>query len=304
MSTADYTYLSLLNDVLLNGAEKTDPDGGYTSSVFGRQLRFNLTEAFPLPTVARVFWRGVAEELFWFLRGPHLLDEKAAEEYGARIWSAFAEDAGELDPLPGHQWRSWTRPDGETIDQIQQVLTSLREAPDSRRHLVSAWNPGNHHNPDRPPQHLLFHFYSHPMSIAERMAANAWDADFNAPDDETIHADLDAEGIPRRALHCQLYQRAGSCVSSLPSNIASYALLTHLVAQVTGHHPATFVHALGETFLHEAEIDDARAILSRTPSNGPVLHLNPEIARLEDFCWADLHLQGYEPAPTYPAVAG
>ncbi|MBK1735536.1 thymidylate synthase [Halorhodospira abdelmalekii] len=257
-------YLQLLSEVLEHGHRKTDRTGTGTLSLFGRQLRFDLQAGFPAVTTKRLFWRGVVEELLWFIRGSTNAHELS--ERGVHIWDAWADADGELGPVYGAQWRRWRTADGRQIDQLQRLLEELRTHPDSRRHLVSAWNVGELEEMNLPPCHLLFQFYV-------------------------------AEG----RLSCLLYQRSADLFLGLPFNIASYSLLTHLIARHVGLEVGEFVWSGGDCHLYLNHVEQAREQLSRTPRALPQLHISAPTNDL--FCArsADLQLVGYDPHPHIPA---
>ena len=250
------TYLDLLRDVRDNGVHRGDRTGTGTRSIFGHQLRFDLGAGFPLVTTKKVVFRLLAHELLWFLSGStnirYLLDNNV------HIWDEWADENGELGPVYGSQWRSWPAPDGRTIDQIGQVLNSIREDPDSRRHIVSAWNVALVDSMALPPCHTLFQFYV-------------------------------ADG----KLSCQLYQRSADLFLGVPFNIASYALLTMMIAQVTGLQPGEFVHTLGDAHLYDNHLEQADLQLSRVPLSLPAVRLNPEVKDLFEFAIDDFVLRNY-----------
>ena len=249
-------YLELLRDVLENGHRKEDRTGVGTLSVFGRQVRYDLRAGFPAVTTKKLQFKSMATELLWFLRG----DTNATwlRERGVHIWDAWADADGELGPIYGAQWRSWPTPDGGAIDQLAQVVEAIRATPDSRRLLVSAWNVGALADMRLPPCHLLFQFYV-------------------------------ADG----RLSCLLYQRSGDLFLGVPFNIASYALLTHMVAQVTGLEVGEFVHTLGDAHIYLNHLDQVRTQLARTPHDPPRLWLDPSVSRLEDFEYRHIRLLDY-----------
>ncbi|MGJ8514151.1 thymidylate synthase [Carnimonas bestiolae] len=253
-------YLELMQRVLAEGTRKSDRTGTGTLSVFGHQMRFNLADGFPLITTKKLHLRSIIHELLWFLKG----DTNIAylKENGVRIWDEWADENGDLGPVYGYQWRSWPAPDGRHIDQISTLLDSIQRTPDSRRLLVSAWNPALVDEMALPPCHALFQFYV-------------------------------ADG----KLSCQLYQRSADIFLGVPFNIASYALLTHMIAQVCNLEVGDFVHTLGDAHLYLNHLDQAREQLSRTPRPLPKLKLNPEITSLFDFRFDDIAIEGYDPHP-------
>lgn len=253
-------YLSLLNRILTEGATKTDRTGTGTMSVFGNQMRFNLADGFPLLTTKKLHLKSIIYELLWFLRGDtnvHYL-----QEHGVRIWNEWADENGDLGPVYGHQWRSWPDYNGGTIDQIQNVLDLIRNHPDSRRMIVSAWNPAEVEQMALPPCHCLFQFYV-------------------------------ADG----KLSLQLYQRSADTFLGVPFNIASYALLLQMMAQVSGLEPGEFIHTTGDTHLYLNHLDQARLQLTRTPRPLPKMRINPDVKNLFDFHYEDFQLDGYDPWP-------
>jgi len=257
-------YLDLLELILTSGVEKRDRTGTGTLSIFGHQIRFDLAEGFPLLTTKKVHLKSVAHELLWFLAGD--TNVKYLNDHGVTIWDEWADEHGELGPVYGRQWRSWPAPDGGTIDQIADVITAIRHNPDSRRLIVSAWNPAEIGKMALPPCHCLFQFYV-------------------------------AEG----RLSCQLYQRSADVFLGVPFNIASYALLTVMVAQVTGFRPGDFVHTFGDVHLYRNHVEQARLQLSRAPKLLPTLTLNPAVTDLFAFRYEDIVLEGYEPHPRIKA---
>ena len=257
-------YLDLLRTIRDHGREKSDRTGTGTRSVFGYQMRFDLEQGFPMLTTKKLHFKSIAHELLWFLRGE--TNVKPLQAVGVKIWDEWAGPDGELGPIYGYQWRSWPAPDGRHIDQIAQVIDGIRKNPDSRRLIVSAWNVADIPDMALAPCHVLFQFYV-------------------------------AEG----RLSCQLYQRSADVFLGVPFNIASYALLTMMIAQVTGLRPGDFVHTLGDAHLYLNHLEQAELQLSRDPRPLPALELNPAVTRLEDFRFEDLKLVGYEPHPHIPA---
>jgi len=257
-------YLDLLAEVLQNGARKTDRTGTGTLSVFGRQLRFNLADSFPLLTTKKLHTKSILIELLWFLRGDTNI--KWLQERGVSIWDEWADENGNLGPVYGYQWRHWRTPDGREIDQILEVLKNLKTKPDSRRHIVSAWNPADVDKMALPPCHALFQFY-----------------------------------VANGKLSCQMYQRSADLFLGVPFNIASYAALTLMVAQVTDLKPGEFVLTLGDAHIYLNHLDQVREQLSRSPRPFPRLKLNPAVKELLDFRYEDLTLEGYDPHPAIKA---
>jgi thymidylate synthase len=263
------TYLDLVRRILDEGVEKTDRTGTGTLSVFGHQLRFDLAAGFPLVTTKKVHTRSVFAELLWFLRGD--TNVKWLQDRGVTIWDEWADDNGDLGPVYGYQWRSWPAPDGRHIDQIAQVLDQIRHDPDSRRHIVSAWNVADIPEMALAPCHTMFQFYVAPQT----------------------------EGPGR--LSCQLYQRSADVFLGVPFNIASYALLTHMVAQVTGLEVGDFVHTFGDAHLYLDHLDQARLQLTREPRPLPTLRLDPTVTSLDAFDLEHIEIEGYDPYPPIKA---
>jgi thymidylate synthase len=258
MNRGEQQYLDLLAELLEHGAMKSDRTGTGTRSVFGRQMRFGLRESFPLLTTKKLHLKSIIYELLWFLRGD--TNVKWLQERGVTIWNEWADENGELGPVYGYQWRHWRTPGGGEIDQIRNVLESLKKKPDSRRHMVSAWNPADVDRMALPPCHALFQFYV-------------------------------AEG----RLSCQMYQRSADVFLGVPFNIASYALLTLMVAQVSDLQPGEFVLTLGDAHLYLNHLGQAREQLARTPKPFPRMKLNPAVKDLFAFKFEDFTLEGYEP---------
>lgn len=251
-------YLDLLDRILTEGHKKTDRTGTGTLSVFGNQMRFNLENGFPLLTTKKLHLKSIIYELLWFLRGD--TNVRWLQEHGVRIWNEWADENGELGPVYGHQWRSWPDYNGGTIDQIQNVIDLIKNHPDSRRMMVSAWNPAEVEQMALPPCHCLFQFY--------------------VADDR---------------LSLQLYQRSADTFLGVPFNIASYALLLQMMAQVTGLKPGEFVHTTGDTHLYLNHLEQARLQLTRTPRPLPTMKINPDVKNLFDFKYEDFELEGYNP---------
>jgi len=254
-------YLDLMRHVLAHGTPKTDRTGTGTLSVFGHQMRFDLSDGFPLLTTKKLHTKSIIHELLWFLRGE--TNVKSLQQRGVSIWNEWADDeTGELGPIYGRQWRSWPTRDGGTIDQIAQVIEQIKTNPDSRRLIVSAWNVADLPQMALPPCHLLFQFYV-------------------------------AEG----RLSCQLYQRSADIFLGVPFNIASYALLTMMVAQVTNLEPGEFIHTLGDAHLYNNHLDQVREQLSREPRPLPTMRINPAVKSIDAFAFEDFELVNYQPHP-------
>ena len=253
-------YLNLLQRILDEGIEKTDRTGTGTKSIFGHQMRFNLEEGFPLLTTKKLHLKSIIYELLWFLKGDTNI--KYLKEHGVRIWDEWADEDGNLGPVYGHQWRSWPDYNGGTIDQIQNVINLMKHHPDSRRMMVTAWNPAEIEQMALPPCHCLFQFYV-------------------------------AEG----RLSLQLYQRSADTFLGVPFNIASYALLLQMMAQVTGLKVGEFIHTTGDTHLYLNHLEQAKLQLTRTPRTLPQMKLNPDVKSLFDFQYEDFELQNYNPWP-------
>jgi thymidylate synthase len=257
-------YLDLLRLVLEQGRPKTDRTGTGTRSIFGAQARFPLRESFPLLTTKKVHFKSVVYELLWFLRGD--TNVKWLQEHGVTIWNEWADAEGNLGRVYGAQWRDWRAPDGGSIDQLARVIEQIRKKPDSRRHMVTAWNPAEVDAMALPPCHAMFQFFV-----------------------------LDGE------LSCQLYQRSADLFLGVPFNIASYALLTCMVAQVCGLKPGDFVHTFGDLHLYDNHLEQAKLQLTRAPRPLPRLALNPKIGEIGDFTYEDITLIGYDPEPAIKA---
>lgn len=257
-------YLKLLEEVLESGIDRDDRTGVGTRGLFGRQMQFDLGKGFPLLTTKRLHTRSIFLELLWFLRGD--TNVGWLQEQGVSIWDEWADEDGNLGPVYGHQWRSWPTPDGETIDQIAWVENEIRTNPQSRRLIVSAWNVADIKDMRLPPCHVLFQFYV-------------------------------ADG----RLSCQLYQRSADLFLGVPFNIASYALLTMMMAKVTGLRPGTFVHTLGDVHLYSNHFQQAKEQLSREPKPLPKMHLARTPESIDQFCYEDFQLTGYDPHPNIKA---
>lgn len=257
-------YLDLLSHVMEHGVEKRDRTGTGTISTFGYQMRFDLSDRFPMMTTKKLHLKSVVHELLWFLSGSTNI--KYLQDNGVRIWNEWADADGNLGPVYGYQWRSWPAADGRSIDQITAVARSLKNNPDSRRHIVSAWNAGEIEKMALPPCHILFQFY-----------------------------------VAGDRLSCQLYQRSADIFLGVPFNIASYSLLTLMMAQVTGYKPGEFIHTLGDAHIYLNHLDQVRLQLTREPRPLPVMTLNGEVDDILAFKYEDFSLTGYDP---HPAIKG
>lgn len=257
-------YQDLLRHIMTDGVVKHDRTGVGTKSVFGYQMRFDLSEGFPLLTTKKVHLKSIIYELLWFIAGDTNI--KYLKDHGVSIWDEWADENGDLGPVYGHQWRSWPAPDGRSIDQLSQVVNMIKNNPDSRRMLVTAWNPGEVDKMALPPCHCLFQFYV-------------------------------ADG----KLSCQLYQRSADTFLGVPFNIASYALLTMMIAHVCGLKPGDFIHTTGDTHIYLNHFDQVREQLSREPRPLPTMRINPDVKDLYDFKYEDFTLEGYDPWPAIKA---
>ncbi|WP_165995602.1 thymidylate synthase [Bacillus sp. Cs-700] len=254
------TYLQLCEEILHNGTKKSDRTGTGTTSVFGHQMRFDLQEGFPALTTKKLHLRSIIHELLWFLKGD--TNVKYLQDNGVRIWNEWADENGELGPVYGHQWRSWTGADGSTVDQIAKVVEQIKTNPDSRRMIVTAWNPSEVDEMALPPCHCLFQFYV-------------------------------ADG----KLSCQLYQRSADVFLGVPFNIASYALLTMMMAQVCDLEPGEFIHTLGDAHIYNNHIEQVQLQLTRDTKALPKMKINPEVKSIFDFSFEDFELTDYHPHP-------
>ena len=306
-------YLGLLQDVLQNGTHKDDRTGTGTLSVFGRQIRCNLQDGFPAITTKKLFFKGVIAELLWFLKGS--TNVSWLQEQNVHIWDAWADSQGELGPVYGKQWRSWTHydtvgPDGlevltqkRDIDQLESAIWALKYNPDSRRMLVSAWNVGELSRMALEPCHVLFQFYTRPLTLEQRhdiAVRRGVPGVWSWTEAEREQA-LNQAQVPTRALDCQLYQRSADLFLGVPFNIASYALLTHMVAQVTGLEPGEYVHTFGDAHIYLNHLEQVREQLSRAPRDLPTLWVNPDIRDIDGFSLEDFKLDGYYPHPAITA---
>ena len=257
-------YLDLLNHVINNGAEKSDRTGTGTISIFGHQSRYDLSEGFPVVTTKKLHLKSIIHELLWFLTGDTNI--QYLQENGVRIWNEWADENGDLGPVYGYQWRSWPTPDGRHIDQITQVVNSIQNNPDSRRHMISAWNVGQIDQMKLPPCHIMVQFY-----------------------------------VAQGKLSCQLYQRSADIFLGVPFNIASYALLTMMMAQVCGLQSGDFIHTLGDAHIYLNHLDQVKLQLSREPYPLPMMKINPQVKNIFDFKFEDFELTGYQ---SHPHIAG
>ncbi len=254
------TYLQLCEEILHNGTKKSDRTGTGTISVFGHQMRFDLQEGFPALTTKKLHLRSIIHELLWFLKGD--TNVKYLQDNGVRIWNEWADEEGELGPVYGHQWRSWTGADGTTVDQIAKVVEQIKTNPDSRRMIVTAWNPSQVDDMALPPCHCLFQFYV-------------------------------ADG----KLSCQLYQRSADVFLGVPFNIASYALLTMMMAQVCDLEPGEFIHTLGDAHIYNNHLEQVQLQLTRETRTLPKMNINPKVKSIFDFSFEDFELTDYNPHP-------
>jgi len=255
-------YLDLLDTILKHGVKKTDRTGTGTISYFGYQMRFDLADGFPLLSTKKVHLKSIIYELLWFLNGDTKV--KYLQDHGVRIWNEWADSNGDLGPIYGYQWRHWRTPDGKEIDQIANIVNALKNNPDSRRHIVSAWNPADVDDMALPPCHTMFQFYV-------------------------------ADG----RLSCQLYQRSGDSFLGVPFNIASYALLTMMMAQVCGYKPGVFVHTLGDAHIYLNHLEQVNTQLQRTPYPLPTMRINPDVKDIFSFQYEDFTLENYQ---CHPAI--
>ncbi|MBO7438678.1 MAG: thymidylate synthase [Bacteroidales bacterium] len=257
-------YLDLLDTILKHGVKKTDRTGTGTISYFGYQMRFDLADGFPLLTTKKVHLKSIIYELLWFLNGD--TNVKYLQDHGVRIWNEWADENGDLGPIYGYQWRHWRTPDGREIDQISNLINALKNNPDSRRHIVSAWNPADVDDMALPPCHTMFQFY-----------------------------------VSDGRLSCQLYQRSGDSFLGVPFNIASYALLTMMIAQVCGYKPGVFVHTLGDAHIYLNHLEQVNTQLQRTPYPLPTMRINPDVKDIFSFKYEDFTLENYQ---CHPAIKG
>jgi thymidylate synthase len=262
-------YLDLLKHVLKNGTQKTDRTGTGTTSVFGYQMRFDLQKGFPLLTTKKLHTKSIIYELLWFIKGDTNI--KYLTDNGVNIWNEWADKNGNLGPVYGKQWRSWATPDGKTIDQLSQVIESIKKNPDSRRHIISAWNVADVNQMAIPPCHTMFQFYVAPPNVAK--------------------------GEEKGTLSCQLYQRSADIFLGVPFNIASYALLTMMIAQVCNLKPGEFIHTFGDAHIYTNHMEQVNLQLTRSPRPLPTMQINPLVKNIFDFKFEDFYLNNYDPHP-------
>lgn len=262
-------YLDLLKHVLKNGTQKTDRTGTGTTSVFGYQMRFDLQKGFPLLTTKKLHTKSIIYELLWFIKGDTNI--KYLTDNGVNIWNEWADRNGNLGPVYGKQWRSWATPDGKTIDQLSQVIDSIKKNPDSRRHIISAWNVADVNEMAIPPCHTMFQFYVAPPDVAK--------------------------GEEKGTLSCQLYQRSADIFLGVPFNIASYALLTMMIAQVCNLKPGEFIHTFGDAHIYTNHMEQVNLQLTRSPRPLPTMQINPLVKSIFDFKFEDFYLNNYDPHP-------
>lgn len=318
-------YHDLLKDIMDNGIDKSDRTGTGTRSVFGRQMRFNLQEGFPLVTTKKVHLKSIIFELLWFLKGD--TNTKYLNDHGVTIWDEWADENGDLGPVYGKQWRSWAYPlplsmapespddvdmtilcaasAGEpyvgTLDQIANVIHQIKKTPDSRRMIVSAWNPAEIEDMKLPPCHLLFQFYTRPIKFIDRAIMYEKMTGLTISEDNQTNEWLTQMRIPSRYLDCQLYQRSADMFLGVPFNIASYALLTMMIAQVTGCIAGEFVHTIGDAHIYHNHFIHVQEQLRREPRKLPTMNINPSVKSIDDFCYMDFGLSGYDPHPAIKA---
>lgn len=259
-----HQYLDLCEHILARGVKREDRTGTGTLSIFGHQMRFNLSEGFPLVTTKKLYTRGIIHELLWFLGGDTNI--KYLQDHNVHIWDEWADTNGNLGPIYGKQWRSWSAPGGYTIDQISETIHNILHAPHSRRHIITAWNVADIDDMALPPCHCLFQFY-----------------------------------VANGRLSCQLYQRSGDTFLGIPFNIASYALLTHMVAHVTGLRPGEFIHTLGDAHIYLNHLEQVKLQLTRDPLPLPTLELNPAVTSIFDFTYEDIKVVNYQ---AHPSIKG
>ncbi|MGX8177491.1 thymidylate synthase [Exiguobacterium artemiae] len=258
-------YHQLCHEILTNGVKKEDRTGTGTTSIFGHQMRFPLQDGFPMVTTKKLHMKSIIHELIWFISGETNISY--LQEHGVRIWNEWADEDGNLGPVYGAQWRSFPKPDGSTVDQLADVIEQIKTNPDSRRLIVSAWNPGQLEEMALPPCHLLFQFY-----------------------------------VANGKLSCQLYQRSADVFLGVPFNIASYALLTHMIAHVCQLEVGDFVHTLGDAHIYSNHLDQVNLQLSRTPKPLPTIRFTRQVERIEDFTYDDIIIEGYDPDPHIKGV--
>lgn len=292
-------YLEVLQELLAHGTRKENRTGVDTLSVFGRQLRFDLREGFPLLTTKKVFLKGVIHELLWLISGDTNI--KYLTDNDVHIWDEWADTDGDLGPVYGKQWRCWWN-GRDSIDQLNNAVERLKTNPDCRRIIVSAWNVGELDEMALAPCHAFFQFYTEDIPLERRLEMAKWTTlDRRVSSEKATHLKLDEQGVPRRYLSCQLYQRSADWFLGVPFNIASYSLLTMMVAQVVGMVPKDFVHTFGDAHLYVNHMGQAIEQLARTPRQLPVIVINPRIKHIDDFVYGDFIVGGYDPYPPIKA---
>ncbi|EKD22619.1 MAG: hypothetical protein ACD_84C00036G0003 [uncultured bacterium] len=300
-------YHDLMHHILENGTKKADRTGTGTISVFGHQMRFDLSKGFPLVTTKKCHLKSIIHELLWFLQGD--TNTKYLKENGVSIWDAWADSNGDLGPIYGKQWRSWEAADGTVVDQIKTAVERLKSNPDCRRNIVTAWNPGELDKMALAPCHCFFQFYTVELTIEERLALVSENfsvhyhscVSLSCNCDKEITDLLDKANAPSRKLCCQLYQRSTDVLLGLPFNIASYALLTMMIAQVTNMVPGEFIHTSGDTHLYSNHMEQVNEQLSRELRELPVMEINKNVTSIFDFKYEDFTLTGYDPHPAISA---
>ena len=288
-------YLDLLQHVLDHGTERLDRTGTGTVGVFGYQMRFDLSEGFPCLTTKKLHLRSIIHELLWFLRGDTNI--KYLKDNGVSIWDEWADENGNLGPVYGSQWRSWPDGHGGTIDQIANVVKEIKETPYSRRLLVTAWNPAEIEEMALPPCHCLFQFYVEPAAPVDKLGVDKLISSTEEPPINLSTYQPINNKAPKGRLSCQLYQRSADIFLGVPFNIASYALLTMMMAQVCGLEPGEFVHTFGDAHIYKNHLDQVRLQLTRDPRPLPTMRINPEVKDIFGFQYEDFTLENYDPHP-------
>ncbi len=293
-------YLALLKHIKENGVQKTDRTGTGTKSVFGYQMRHDLSKGFPLLTTKKLHLKSIIHELLWFLMGDTNI--KYLKENGVKIWDEWANENGDLGPVYGKQWRSWEGSNGQTFDQITDLIEQIKKTPDSRRLMISAWNVADLSKMALMPCHCLFQFETHEVSEKERQ--KLWAAKIGrsgAYTEKMSHETLDQAGAPRSVLSCQLYQRSADVFLGVPFNIASYALFTMMVAQVVNMFPGDFIHTFGDVHIYNNHFEQVETQLNREPLGLPTMVINPDVKNIFDFKYEDFSLVNYQSHPAIKA---